>query len=203
MKALIVIDYTNDFVDGSLPVGQPAVDLNGRIAHIAQRFLDQGDLVVMAVDLHEAGDPYHPETKLFPPHNIRGTLGRQLYGKLQQVYERNRKTILWMDKTRYSAFCGTPLEQKLRERAIREVYLVGVCTDICVLHTAVDAYNKGFAITVYQDAVASFNETGHEWALGHFGSSLGARIVAAEEELSLNVFRAAAYGESSRDRQKG
>ena len=47
-----------------------------------------------------------------------------------------------MDKTRYSAFAGTDLEMKLRERGIEEVHLVGVCTDICVLHTAVDAYNK-------------------------------------------------------------
>ena len=53
-----------------------------------------------------------------------------------------------MDKTRYSAFAGTDLEMKLRERGIEEVHLVGVCTDICVLHTAVDAYNKGFKIVV-------------------------------------------------------
>ena len=55
-----------------------------------------------------------------------------------------------MDKTRYSAFAGTDLEMKLRERGIEEVHLVGVCTDICVLHTAVDAYNKGFKIVVYE-----------------------------------------------------
>ncbi len=61
-----------------------------------------------------------------------------------------------MDKTRYSAFAGTDLEMKLRERGIEEVHLVGVCTDICVLHTAVDAYNKGFKIVVYEKAVASF-----------------------------------------------
>ena len=31
MKALIVIDYTNDFVTGNLPVGQPAIDIEDRI----------------------------------------------------------------------------------------------------------------------------------------------------------------------------
>jgi len=81
-----------------------------------------------------------------------------------------------MDKTRYSAFAGTDLEIKLRERGITEVHLVGVCTDICVLHTAVDAYNKGFKIVVYKEAVASFNPAGHEWALGHFEQSLGATV---------------------------
>ena len=30
------------------------------------------------------------------------------------------------------------------ERGITELCLTGVCTDICVLHTAVDAYNLGY-----------------------------------------------------------
>jgi nicotinamidase-related amidase len=89
----------------------------------------------------------------------------------------NNPNIYWMDKTRYSAFAGTDLEIKLRERAITEVHLVGVCTDICVLHTAVDAYNKGFKVVVYKDAVASFNQTGHEWALQHFQGSIGAKVI--------------------------
>ncbi len=81
-----------------------------------------------------------------------------------------------MDKTRYSAFAGTDLEMKLRERGIEEVHLVGVCTDICVLHTAVDAYNKGFKIVVFEKAVASFNAQGHEYTLGHFKSCLNAEV---------------------------
>ncbi|KWX70138.1 cysteine hydrolase family protein [Paenibacillus jilunlii] len=180
MRALIVIDFTNDFVDGSLPVGQPGIDIAPRISELTQAFVDSGDYVVMAVDLHEENDPYHPEAKLFPPHNLRGTAGRELYGSLKDIYEQNRKSICWMDKTRYSAFCGTDLELKLRERGITELHLTGVCTDICVLHTAVDAYNKGFSIVVHKDAVASFNPEGHLWALGHFSGSLGATVVREE-----------------------
>lgn len=45
-----------------------------------------------------------------------------------------------------------------------------------VLHTAVDAYNKGFKIVVHEKAVASFNEQGHMFALGHFRSCLGAKV---------------------------
>jgi len=66
---------------------------------------------------------------------------------------------------------------KLREREITELHLIGVCTDICVLHTAVDAYNKGFEIVIHKNAVASFNQTGHEWALSHFEQTLGATII--------------------------
>jgi len=98
---------------------------------------------------------------------------------LKTLYEQhqNDENIFYFKKTRYSAFAGTNLELKLRERGINEIHIVGVCTDICVLHTAVDAYNKGFQIVVHQDAVASFNQAGHEWALGHFKNTLGAKVM--------------------------
>ncbi|GIP41434.1 isochorismatase [Paenibacillus sp. J31TS4] len=176
MKALIVVDFTYDFVVGKLPVGDPALAIEERIAELTETFAERGDWVVMAVDLHEENDPDHPEAKLFPPHNIRGTAGRELYGRLKDVFAKYADRITWMDKTRYSAFHGTALEEELRKRNIREVHLAGVCTDICVLHTAVDAYNKGFRTVIHEDAVASFNAAGHEWALGHFKGTLGAAI---------------------------
>lgn len=183
MKALIVIDFTRDFVTGALPVGQPAVEIDETVAAITEAYCSNKDEVIMAVDLHEENDPYHPETVLFPPHNIRGTEGRHLYGRLAEVIEKRKDEIRWMDKTRYSAFCGTDLELKLRERGITDIALIGVCTDICVLHTAVDAYNKGFHITIYEDAVASFNPAGHDWALSHFRSSMGAQVVKASDTI--------------------
>lgn len=163
-KALIHIDYTNDFVatEGALTCGKPAQEIEAKIAEITKQFIANGDLVVFAIDLHMKDDPYHPETKLFPPHNLAGTKGRELYGAVQAIYEANKNNpnVIWMDKTRYSAFAGTNLEIQLRARGIEELHLVGVCTDICVLHTAVDAYNKGFKIVVHQNAVASFDQEG-------------------------------------------
>lgn len=177
-KALLNIDYTNDFVTGALPCGQPAIDIEKEITSITKQFIEEGALTVFAIDLHFPDDPYHPETELYPPHNIKDTKGRELYGELGKLYQLNteKENVFWMDKTRYSAFAGTDLELKLRERGITEVHLVGLCTDICVLHTAVDAYNKGFNITVYEKATASFNGIGHRWALEHFKSSMNARI---------------------------
>lgn len=179
-KALINVDYTFDFVaeNGTLTCGQPGQAIEQRITEITKEFISANDFTVFAIDVHEKEDQFHPETKLFPPHNLRQTEGRELYGALKEVYDQNKnaENVYYLDKTRYSAFAGTDLEIKLRERGISEVHIVGVCTDICVLHTAVDAYNKGFQIVIYKDAVASFNEMGHQWALGHFEKTLGAVI---------------------------
>lgn len=180
-KALINIDYTNDFVaeDGALTCGEPGQAVHDKVLSLTKEFCEAGEFVAFTIDKHTENDPYHPETELFPPHNIDGTDGRLLYGDLEAYYQeiKNSKNVYYTDKRRYSAFNGTDLEMKLRERGITEVHLIGVCTDICVLHTAVDAYNKGFSIVVHKDAVASFNQPGHDWALGHFKNTMGAEVI--------------------------
>lgn len=178
-KALIVIDYTYDFVadDGKLTCGKPGQAIENNINTLIEQFIQQNDVVVFANDLHVENDPYHPESKLFPPHNIAGTKGRELYGSVKDLYVTYKDCVISFNKTRYSAFAGTNLDILLRERGVEEVVLVGVCTDICILHTAVDSYNLGYKITIPEYAVASFNEIGHKWALGHFKSCLGASII--------------------------
>lgn len=181
MKALIHIDYTNDFVaeDGALTSGEPGQALHDYILKVTKEFHENNDFIAFTIDRHEEGDQYHPETELFPLHNIAGTSGRDLYGELEAYYQqiKNEPNVYYTDKTRYSAFAGTDLEIKLRERGITEVHLVGVVTDICVLHTAVDAYNLGLDIVIHQNGVASFNQAGHDWALQNFENTLGAKIV--------------------------
>ncbi|WP_252106890.1 MULTISPECIES: isochorismatase family cysteine hydrolase [unclassified Halomonas] len=181
MKALINIDYTNDFIadTGSLTCGAAGQHIHDALLALTKEFVDASDFVVFAIDRHTKDDPYHPETALFPPHNIEGTEGRALYGELATYHGaiHDAPNVLTLDKRRYSAFHGTDLETRLRERNITEVHLVGVCTDICVLHTAVDAYNKGFTLVVHKNAVASFDPTGHAWALSHFEHVLGAPVV--------------------------
>lgn len=181
MKALINIDYTNDFVkeDGKLTAGKPAQDLEDYMVKVTKDFHDAGDYVVFAIDDHKENDPYHPESKLFPAHNLHDTDGQKLYGKVEDYYQeiKNDDNVLYLLKTRYSAFAGTDLFIKLRERNIKDIHLVGVCTDICILHTAVDAYNLGFDIVVHEKGVASFNQAGHDFALEHFKNSLNAKIL--------------------------
>ncbi len=180
-KALISIDYTYDFVadDGKLTAGKPAQAISQKIAQVTKEAYEQGDYIFFAIDGHDEGDVFHPETKLFPPHNIKGSSGRDLYGKLAEVYDsiKDDARVFWMDKRHYSAFSGTDLDIRLRERGVDTVVLTGVLSDICVLHTAIDAYNLGYEIEIVSSAIASITEEAHQFALSHFKNVLGARIV--------------------------
>lgn len=179
-KALIVVDYSNDFVanDGKLTCGQPGQQIEHHIYNKIESYDNQNDYIFYLMDYHHENDAFHPETKLFPPHNIVGTTGRALYNKLAIQYDniKNNDNVFWIDKTRYSAFFGTNLDSLLRERDVNTVEIVGVCTDICVLHTAVDAYNLNYNIIISKNGIASFNPEGHKWALSHFENSLGAIV---------------------------
>lgn len=179
MKALLVIDYTNDFVanDGALTCGKPAQDIEDRIVEKMTLYRDNGCKIFVINDVHYLDDGFHPENLLFPKHNIYETKGRRLYGKVDQFEFGKRKYIKFIDKTRYSAFAGTNLDILLRQDGITNIELCGVCTDICILHTAVDAYNLGYNVTVDSKCVASFNQEGHRWALNHFRSVLGFTVL--------------------------
>lgn len=180
-KALLIIDYTNDFVaqDGALSAKDPAIALEQNIINLANEFLANGDYVLLPTDLHFKNDTFHPENKLFPPHNLPNTWGHELFGELAAWYTKNKaNSKVWQfDKNRYSSFANTNLDNYLRERHLTDIHLTGVVTDICVLHTAIDAYNLNYDVTVHANAVASFNQIGHAWALNHFKDTLGFKVI--------------------------
>ncbi|MGI6192046.1 MAG: cysteine hydrolase family protein [Christensenellales bacterium] len=182
-KALLIIDYTYDFIadDGKLTCGKPGQDIDGAIVERIKQYEASKEPIFVLRDLHYEGDTAHPESKLFPPHNIFGTAGREVYGETRKVLEElNRERpeqVFWMDKTRYSSFARTDLADRLNRLNVDAVELTGVCTDICILHTAISAYNLGFDVIIPQNAVASFSPEGHTFALGHMKDCLGAELV--------------------------
>lgn len=178
-RALIIIDYVYDFVadDGKLTCGKPGQKIEAYIANLTTEFANNGDFICAARDNHDITDEYNKEAGMFPAHCYEEK-GRALFGAVQTALQSTPESqIIAIDKTRYSAFCGTPLDMKLKERNISQIHLVGVCTDICVLHTAVDAYNLGYEIMVHEKGTASFNQAGHDYAISHFENVLAAKVV--------------------------
>lgn len=169
-QALLVIDMLNDFVreGGALYIGPAArgVISEGR-AVIEQARVD-GVPVVYLCDRHRAGDA---EFNMFAPHCLGGSEGAEIVAALQP-----RPGEVVIPKRRYSAFFGTELELLLREMKVKELTLVGVCTNICVLYTAADARMRGWDVQVPARAVASFDEEAHRFALREMENTLGVQV---------------------------
>jgi len=183
-KALIIIDFTNDFVadDGKLSCKTPAQNIDKTIAKIIKKFDAENNLIVVASDSHKENEKYGIEAKLFPVHCIQGTKGQKLYGETAKAVDTVKgENLIKIDKQKYSAFFGTSLDLFLRQRKIEEIFLCGVCSDICVLHTAISAYNLDYKINIYKNAIATFNQPGEEFALQHFRNCLGAEILEFKE----------------------
>lgn len=180
-KALLIIDYTNDFVapDGALTVGSSAQALDQVITNLAEEFISANNYVILPTDLHIANDTFGPEAKLFPPHNLKDTWGRDYYGLVGDWYRNNSTNshVYAFAKNHYNSFANTNLDNFLREREITELHLVGVCTDICVLHTAIAAYDLNYQVTIHKSGVATFVPNGQEWALNHFVNALGFTVI--------------------------
>src|SRR5690606_7700635 len=112
------------------------------------------------------------EFQMFTPHCISGTCGCEVVEGIEAQPE--DKVV---KKRRYSAFFGTDLDIYLREKGVEELYLVGVCTNICVLYTAADARNLGYSVKIFRDGVASFDDQAHEFALAEAERTLGCQVV--------------------------
>ncbi|RFQ05999.1 cysteine hydrolase [Pseudomonas putida] len=70
-----------------------------------------------------------------------------------------------IDKHRYSAFHGTRLAQMLQRRGIKNLIVIGVLTDVCVMTSVFDAYQHDFNITIVNDACTATTLAAHYSAL--------------------------------------
>ncbi|HEX8846454.1 MAG TPA: nicotinamidase [Pyrinomonadaceae bacterium] len=153
-RALIVVDVQNDFCPGgtlAVPGGDQVVaPLNGLI----EEFLARDEPVFKSRDWHPA------ETKHFaayggtwPVHCVQGTHGAEFHPELLDDPRIEVISKGTGDEDNYSAFDGTDLAERLRERGIAEVWVGGLATDYCVKNTVLDAVREGFKVRAITDAM--------------------------------------------------
>lgn len=169
-KAFLVIDMLNDFVhpQGALFVGEQAEGVIASIKELLGERREEDTLVVYVCDAHQADDA---EFALFPPHCVVGSWGAEVFQDLAP-----QEGDIVIPKTKFSAFCGTPLDLVLRERGIFDLEVVGVCTNICVLYTCAWARMLNYRVTVFRDAVTSFDLEAHRWALREMEKTLKVEV---------------------------
>lgn len=170
MQALILIDIQYDF----LPGGALAAPDGDAVVPVANRLMDEFELVVASQDWHPSDHlsfaSQHPgknpgetidldgvDQVLWPDHCVQGSRGAELHRGLRadRITHIVRKGV---DRRvdSYSAFFdnarkrATGLADYLREKGVSEVFLVGIATDYCIKFSALDACSLGFETAVYQ-----------------------------------------------------
>ena len=165
--AIVIVDMLNGFLMPGFPLycGDGARSI---IPNIVSLITSRPDAErVFVCDSHARDDP---EFKMFPPHCVEGTEQAQVISELEGFAGRIVR------KRTFDAFFETDLSGVLDSIGPRRVYVVGVCTDICVLYAVAGLRVRGFEVIVPKNCVASSDKDGHDWALRHFADVLGAKV---------------------------
>ncbi|MDO5844972.1 MAG: isochorismatase family cysteine hydrolase [Methanocorpusculum sp.] len=130
-KILVVVDYQNDFVNGSLGF-KKAEEIEQNIAEKINLYRERGDEIIFTLDTHENNYSDTQEGKLLPvPHCIKGTKGHELAGKIAAL---KKDTDIVFEK---HSFGSAELLKYLTDKKCESVELVGLVSNICVISNAV------------------------------------------------------------------
>lgn len=153
--ALLVVDVQRDFLPGgSLPVprGDEVVPiLNGYIALFRKHDLP----IIASRDWHPPDHcSFMAQGGPWPTHCVAGTEGAAFAPSLELPHEAviiSKATTA--SKDAYSAFERTELNTHLRQLGVSRVFVGGLATDYCVLHTVCDALRLGYRVVLLLDAI--------------------------------------------------
>lgn len=165
-KCLVVVDYQNDFVSGSLGF-EKAKELDSKIAKLIEKYHNNSDDVVFTLDTHYDDYMNTNEGKFLPvPHCIKGTIGHNLYGKVSHSV---KESDLLFEK---NTFGSDKLFEYLKNNRYSSIELVGVVTNICVISNAVIAKTAQpeAEIIVNKNLVASNDDKLNDEALSVMSS---------------------------------
>lgn len=182
MKALIVVDIQNDFLQG----GSLAVQGGNEIIPVINSIQEKFDLVVATQDWHPKGhksfasqhsnksvydkiDLNGIEQVLWPDHCVQGTVGAEISSELNQnkieaIFRKGMNTII----DSYSGFYDngklkcTGLGDFLKGRGVKEIFVCGLAADYCVYFTAKDALELGFTSTIIENATKAIDVSNFE-----------------------------------------
>lgn len=161
MNVLVVVDYQNDFVNGSLGF-EGAELLEPIIVGKIEEYRRRGGRIIFTLDTHGEDYLQTAEGKKLPvPHCVKGTEGHKLYGRVAECVLDGDIVI------EKPSFGSLELAERLKETGYDEVEFCGLVTDICVISNAVIAKASlpESRIIVDSKACASFDKEKHKAAL--------------------------------------
>jgi nicotinamidase-related amidase len=187
-SALVIIDLANDFVyPGGVIADAGGAAYQARAQAIIptlRRLLEAarrtGVTVVYATDAHRPGDD---ELRKWPPHAMKGTTQAEIVPDL-----RPQPDDLVIEKHTYSPFVSSDIDERLRARGIKRLYVTGLHTDCCARHTSGDAFQRGYDLIWVTDALQAFTEEAHRQGIEYFktwyASDAGRQVRTADEVIA-------------------
>ena len=109
-------------------------------------------------------------------HAIAGTEGAKIVSELAPQH--GDYVIL---KHCYSGFFQTDLQLLLNSLGIKNLIITGLYTNICVRHTAADAFCWGYQIYVPKDCVCAFTPEEYEGDIAYLKTVYGATILSSDK----------------------
>ena len=152
-KLLVVVDYQNDFVSGTLGFDK-AVELEDKLEAKILDYIYEKQDIVFTLDTHLDNYLETREGNMLPiKHCIDGTEGHQVYGKIFK-YSRMYPNV------KKATFGSSELLKYLENKDYEEIELVGVVTNMCVLANAIICQSAlpNAKIVVCKDLVAALDD---------------------------------------------
>jgi len=160
--ALVLIDLQRG-ITGRSVAPHSAQEVVANCARLADRFRALGAPVVLVrVSFAQDG-----RDRLAPPVDapMQG-LATPMPGWDELVPEIGpREGDLVVIKRQWGAFYGTDLDLQLRRRSVNTIIMGGIATNMGVESTARDAYERGYAQILVEDAMASLSAEAHAFAV--------------------------------------
>ncbi len=181
--ALIVVDMQKAFCkpDGSLYAERPE-NVIPNVRNLLERCRDAGVEVVFTQDVHEEefGTDHYDEFARWGEHVVRGSEETDIVEELEPIEPRVEEQVI--EKGTYDAFFETNMNQYLRFNGIENVLVVGVLTNVCVLHTAASAALHDYRSIIVEDCTEALKAEDKEYALEHADWLFGE--VAASDDIT-------------------
>jgi nicotinamidase-related amidase len=169
-RALIVTDMLNPYDHED--ADRLAESVKEKLPHIV-RLLEQAQdaedtMVIYANDNQDRWEAGRQEL-----------VERALDGRHPELVEpiAPSEPVPFIAKGRHSVFYQTAFDHLLRSYDVEHITLAGQVTEQCVLYTALDAYMRGYEITVHTDAVAHIFEDLAKGALAMMERNMHVKLV--------------------------
>lgn len=132
--------------------------------------------VTLGSALPDASDaPRHMRKLLASCHNHVGSREHEILDELKPIAGEHV-----LRKTTVGAFASTAIDSLLRGLGVDQLYMVGVSTNMCVETTAREAADRGYQVTLVEDACATTFEELHLVTLRNFQRLFG-RVTSTQQ----------------------